>query len=263
MVHIQTLLQNNLLVRTLSASFFMVFSLWALFQDTLLVKQGVVVVISAFLSYEWALMSKAPYAKWATPALTLLVLILHLSPLPSPLALVCTIPFLMTYSRAHLLYVMGTAYVTLGCLSLLVLVHFSPTVLFWLLIIVWSSDIFAYFIGKSVGGPKLCPRISPSKTWSGFIGGTLMATFFAGILAWTLQLSSSPFFVSFALSLIGHVGDLVESSAKRYYGVKDSSKLLPGHGGFLDRLDSILLVSIVFVVFTIGLKKINFFLNIS
>ncbi|MCK0208429.1 phosphatidate cytidylyltransferase [Starkeya koreensis] len=109
----------------------------------------------------------------------------------------------------------------------------------WLFAVVWSTDIAAYFCGRLIGGPKLWPRVSPNKTWSGAIGGTLVATL-AGMA--TLHLAgvhtailAAP--VGLLASVASQAGDLFESSMKRHFGVKDSSHLIPGHGGFMDRLD--------------------------
>lgn len=111
--------------------------------------------------------------------------------------------------------------------------------LIWLLAVVWSTDIAAYFCGRLIGGPKLWPRISPNKTWSGSIGGTLfamlggMATLhIAGVHA---PLLAAP--VAVLVSIASQGGDLFESAMKRRFGVKDSSTLIPGHGGLMDRFD--------------------------
>lgn len=113
--------------------------------------------------------------------------------------------------------------------------------------VVWATDIFAYFVGRSVGGPKLAPSISPGKTWSGAVGGTAFGVAAgAGIAAYG---SERPLLVmaalALALSVAGQLGDLYESALKRRYGVKDSSNLIPGHGGVLDRVDALVIAAIV------------------
>jgi phosphatidate cytidylyltransferase len=106
--------------------------------------------------------------------------------------------------------------------------------------IVWSTDIFAYFVGRAIGGPKLAPVISPKKTWAGAIGGTLGAIVVSVAVAGFL----GPFnkgiiaVVALALSIMAQFGDLFESWVKRRFGAKDASHLIPGHGGVMDRLDS-------------------------
>jgi phosphatidate cytidylyltransferase len=112
----------------------------------------------------------------------------------------------------------------------------------WLFALVWGTDIMAYFGGRSIGGPKLWPRVSPSKTWSGFIVGVTCGALLGGAaVALTLGGPNVSLGMIFLLGLMGGViaqgGDLMESSVKRHFGVKDSSQLIPGHGGFMDRLD--------------------------
>ena len=105
--------------------------------------------------------------------------------------------------------------------------------------VVWSTDVFAYFAGRAIGGPKLAPRISPKKTWSGAIAGTvgaiLVAVAVAGLLG-TLDKGTIAV-VALLLSIMAQLGDLFESWIKRRFGTKDASHLIPGHGGVMDRLD--------------------------
>lgn len=107
--------------------------------------------------------------------------------------------------------------------------------------IVWATDILAYFVGRAIGGPKLAPRISPGKTWSGAIGGTVAALVF-GLGAIALaggSVSARTALLIVALSVFSQIGDLFESFIKRRFGVKDSSRLIPGHGGVMDRVDGL------------------------
>jgi len=118
----------------------------------------------------------------------------------------------------------------------------APYWLYWLLLVSWGSDTGAYVIGKLTGGPKLVPKISPNKTWAGFVGGMLVGLGFgtgAGIYfdlgpVFTLAIAAV------LLSIWGAVGDLFESFIKRRFGVKDSGFLIPGHGGVLDRVDAMM-----------------------
>lgn len=122
----------------------------------------------------------------------------------------------------------------------------------WLYALVWTTDIGAFFIGRGLGGPKLWPSISPKKTWSGFIGGTLAGVGVAMLIYATgavLPLSlAAVLAMSLVASLGAQAGDLFESALKRRYGVKDSSRLIPGHGGFMDRLDGFAFASLLLVV---------------
>lgn len=116
----------------------------------------------------------------------------------------------------------------------------------YLFIVVWSADTGAFFTGRLIGGPKLAPKISPNKTWAGFAGGSVFAGI-AGVLfaAW-LGHTSIPTVgaLSVVLALVSQGGDLGESFIKRFFGVKDSSGLIPGHGGVLDRLDGLVFAAI-------------------
>lgn len=105
--------------------------------------------------------------------------------------------------------------------------------------IVWSTDIFGYFAGRAIGGPKLMPAVSPKKTWSGAIAGTLGAMIVAVLVARIFGTFSVAAIagVALLLSVCAQAGDLFESFVKRKFGVKDSSQLIPGHGGVMDRLD--------------------------
>ena len=125
----------------------------------------------------------------------------------------------------------------------------------WMFAVVWSTDIAAYFTGRSLGGPKLMPRVSPNKTWSGALGGLAAATL-AGLVAvlvarhygWT-GLAALPLWAvglaSALASVVSQAGDLLESALKRRYGVKDSGRLIPGHGGVMDRLDGFFTVALL------------------
>ena len=107
---------------------------------------------------------------------------------------------------------------------------------------IWVSDIAAYFTGRALGKRKLCPAVSPGKTWEGFAGGVLGGVISAA-LVWVFW-AEVPLFLAIALALLlvvsGVIGDLAESALKRVVGVKDSGNMLPGHGGLLDRIDALL-----------------------
>jgi len=107
--------------------------------------------------------------------------------------------------------------------------------------VVWMTDSAAFFTGRQIGGEKLAPDISPSKTWSGALGGLALGTG-AGLLLWIFG-TDSPWWIGLALSagisLLGQLGDLAESAIKRHFRIKDSGDIIPGHGGLMDRLDSL------------------------
>ncbi len=104
--------------------------------------------------------------------------------------------------------------------------------------IVWATDVLGYVVGRSVGGPKLAPRVSPNKTWSGALGSTFGSVAVAACFAAAGSGRMLPLvLLGFVLSIASQLGDLLESAVKRQFGVKDSSHIIPGHGGLLDRLD--------------------------
>jgi phosphatidate cytidylyltransferase len=127
---------------------------------------------------------------------------------------------------------------------------FSLEVIF-LFILIWSSDTFAYLVGKFFGKNKMAPKISPKKTWEGYIGGvvlTLVLSYF--VEQYQPQLRGNWMVVGFLIAAFAPLGDLVESQLKRNFGVKDSGNIIPGHGGVLDRLDSFLIcVPVVYLYF--------------
>lgn len=135
----------------------------------------------------------------------------------------------------------GALYICVPMLSLLYLREQAGVMglllAFWALGLVWATDIGAYFAGRSIGGPKLAPRISPGKTWSGLAGGVVAALAFGFLLHVLAGLPIRLAAASGVLAVVAQAGDLFESWLKRRAGVKDSGTLLPGHGGLLDRLD--------------------------
>ena len=144
----------------------------------------------------------------------------------------------------------GVVYIALVTLSLLSLRHQPETGLqgvLWLFATVWATDIFAYVAGRSLGGPRLAPRLSPAKTWSGALGGLAAAIIVGACTAWFFT-GGSVIGLAMAgglLSVVSQAGDLAESAVKRYVGVKDSGQLIPGHGGLLDRVDALMAAAVV------------------
>ncbi len=139
---------------------------------------------------------------------------------------------------------LGVAYASvLSVVPILVLnlPEVGLTAILWMFAVVWGTDIAGYFTGRMLGGPKLWPRVSPKKTWAGFIGGTLAGTLAGSLVPTAFGIGPiTPLLVGASLiaSMAGQAGDLAESAMKRHFGVKDSSHLIPGHGGMMDRLDA-------------------------
>ena len=161
---------------------------------------------------------------------------------------------------------LGILYIVLPCLILIWLRNSSAYGVYfvlWFLVVIWSTDVGAYFFGKSIGGLKLAPKISPNKTWAGFFGGVcsaIIATLMFDFFSLPLFGGRAFLLACVGISIVGQVGDLFESWCKRRLGVKDSGKIIPGHGGILDRVDSILLSAPVagLFVFTFQIHEISF-----
>lgn len=180
------------------------------------------------------------------------------------LAALCFVVFAVNFANkggSPWLIIFGMIYVGFACDIMVWLRNTTEHGLFnilTLLFIVWASDIFAYLTGRTFGGPKLAPSISPKKTWSGFIGSSVGAGAVAAIMAmpWmTAKLGvetlgnmnvAQYFLMGFVLAMFGQVGDLFISIYKRHYGIKDTGTIIPGHGGILDRIDALILVALIF-----------------
>lgn len=181
--------------------------------------------------------------------IALVALVLGGLPFAAFVALVAAIGFWewATIVGARVLWMaFGVVYLAVPAAGLILLRQASPpagwAAILLILAVVWATDVAAYFAGRSVGGPKLWPRVSPKKTWSGAVGGLAAALVAGGLVAslagagsvWSGVLLAAP------LSVAAQAGDLFESAVKRRFGVKDSGTIIPGHGGVLDRVDGLL-----------------------
>jgi phosphatidate cytidylyltransferase len=118
--------------------------------------------------------------------------------------------------------------------------------LFFIFSVVWCTDIGGYFAGRAIGGAKLWPRVSPKKTWAGAIGGFIASLIVAaGFVLSGVGKIGPLLMIAAALSVASQLGDLFESAVKRRFGVKDSSQIIPGHGGLMDRLDSFIAAAVL------------------
>ena len=159
----------------------------------------------------------------------------------------------MNYDINDALYLVGSLlFINIAFNLILVVRNYSLNYLIYLLLITVITDTFALITGMYIGKNKLAPSISPHKTIEGFIGGALMGTFIATTFYFVVIDSNISLVIliltTFFLSVVGQLGDLVFSSIKRIYGVKDFSNIIPGHGGILDRLDSIIFVILAFIL---------------
>lgn len=156
--------------------------------------------------------------------------------------------------RKSLWGTLGILYAALPFVALCVLRggNYGMLIILLLFATVWGADTLAYFSGKTFGGPKLAPKISPGKTWAGFFGGVIGACILASALLYWFKFPITALSILFIimLALLAQIGDLFESGLKRHFGVKDSGKIIPGHGGVLDRIDGLIFACVA--TFLIG-----------
>lgn len=217
--------------------------------------RGMLAVISVAMTVEWANLFKTRLSNYRVAIFLIWPLIAYAAALQGMWfpALIITGGFAFIFGPQLWLgsVVIGGAGLSLLWLRFMTF-HGMWTVIFIVAVVI-ASDSFAYITGKTFGGPKLIPSVSPGKTWSGAIGGLIGAGCVGGAIVWFLCGGVITAFIGGALfsmvtGIVAQIGDLLESKLKRELGVKDSGKIIPGHGGVLDRFDALLLVSI-FVAF--------------
>jgi phosphatidate cytidylyltransferase len=222
---------------------------------------GLMLLACALLSVEWAMMSAA--RAWRVMAgavgfgLFAAVISAHVEQLSLALVMLvfCAAAaglFARSRGQEALDAAYGVLYLGWPAVLLIWLRDGSSAVgLYWTVFafaIAWASDIMAYLAGSTFGGPKLWPRFSPNKTWSGFIGGLAAGTTAGALMAHFLDMGLGPIagaVLGLAAAVATMAGDLWESALKRRYGVKDAGKLIPGHGGLLDRVDGLMFGAVV------------------
>jgi phosphatidate cytidylyltransferase len=225
----------------------------------------VAAVIAPLVYYEWSTITRLAEQNFKANAFGWLIVLLVAADIvvgggELSMPLLCgglvTAALLVLFGRVSWWFPGGILYAGLSGISLAAIrgdnqAGFVATL--FIFAVVWGTDILAYFVGRAIGGPKLAPRISPGKTWSGAIGGTVAGVAASGLLTLGVfsRLSLWTMALAFLLSVASQVGDLFESFIKRRFGVKDSSHLIPGHGGVMDRVDG--LVFACFAVFMLTL----------
>jgi phosphatidate cytidylyltransferase len=221
-------------------------------------------VIAGVIFYEWTRMSR-PAGGGGLGALPEALVLVFIGALISGLSAPLLLPLVatlvvITAVAAHVRGAgqwdaSGVAYAAFSGLSLALLRDGDRSgliAILFLFAVVWATDIFAYFVGRSVGGPKLAPSISPGKTRSGAVGGAVggvLAGLLLGVAVGVGNLTVLGF-VALLLSIVAQAGDLFESWVKRRHGRKDSGTLIPGHGGVMDRVDG--LVAAAFALYLLG-----------
>lgn len=221
-------------------------------------------LVAAIVYYEWATMRRLPTGsahQWVTAlclaaVLLLLVLDVEAKTLFAATMVAVVVAAVHGWWRADGLWnASGIAYAAVSGITLALIRNDDQVGLFALLFlfaVVWATDIFAYFVGRTVGGPKLAPAISPSKTWSGAIGGAVGGVAAGALCAVLAGWGGGAWIalVALVLAVVAQLGDLLESLLKRRQGVKDSSHLIPGHGGLMDRVDG--LVAAGWALYVVG-----------
>jgi len=214
-------------------------------------------IASVVVLWEWQRIVEADrlFVRVSVGALLLAaaaLLALHNRPLFAVLALAATAaavgfvaaPERRVWTAAGALYA-GALVVSLGLLQ--ASPSYGLAAILWLFAIVWGADVAAYFAGRGIGGPKLWPSVSPGKTWSGALAGALVGAALGLVVGLVLApgaIRIGPMFaLGLAAAIVSELGDLFESGVKRRFGVKDSSRLIPGHGGLMDRLDAFIAAS--------------------
>lgn len=224
---------------------------------------GLVAVAGLVMIWEWDRICRGRFgATGRVSAVAIAAAILMAPHYPIPALAVVWIATLAAaaFSRSGWL-AMGTLYIGLPLVSLVWMrAEAGAGTVFWLLLVVWATDTGGYLFGRTIGGPRLAPRISPKKTWAGLIGGMLCAAIVGGALAYVLGVSDWGKLAALAavFAVVAQIGDLFESSVKRRFDVKDSSQIIPGHGGLLDRVDGLIavapVVALMVLWFGIGLE---------
>lgn len=223
------------------------------------------IAMSAGIFHEWLAMRKEESvgALYAWPAFSVVAIVLLVdAPLVGCVAALGAglvwLAAARALSRATLWPLWGLLYAGLPAISLSFLREEGLVVVILLFVIVWATDIMAYFTGRALGGPKLAPSISPGKTWSGAVGGAafglvggLVVT--VAVVGASLGVLATAGLISLALSVVSQAGDLFESAVKRRNGVKDSGAIIPGHGGVMDRVDGLVPAAILLYAATLVL----------
>lgn len=246
---------SELVLRLASAIVLLVVAVLALWAGGW-VFAGFAAVAAVLILREWMAMS-GPFdlraAPWALLAFTAVSVIMARSePLQSlGFAAVVAVALLMVrvteprigWLSLGLVYavVPGIAAVALRGDSMMTFESLDAVAVVFVFVVVWATDTAAFFSGRLIGGPKLAPRFSPKKTWSGAIGGAVAGVLAGLVVLWASGVEAGVVvaLIALALSIVGQVGDLAESAMKRHFGVKDSGVLIPGHGGIMDRLDGL------------------------
>ncbi|OSQ48972.1 phosphatidate cytidylyltransferase [Marivita geojedonensis] len=215
---------------------------------------GLIAIVVGLMVWELVTMldtdrSKSPIVLAVIAAVVSMVSIELPASFALPLLLAPSMIGLGRMEQGGVTYAVFTAFILLAGYGLMALRDdFGLTWMVWLLLVVVVTDIAGYFAGRLIGGPKLWPRVSPKKTWSGTVAGWIGSAVVAMLFAGATRAGIGLIGVSIAVSMASQIGDIAESAIKRRAGVKDSSHLIPGHGGLLDRFDGMLGAALFIVI---------------
>lgn len=226
--------------------------------------QIMAIIFGGMLAWEWSNMvpNKGTGVYAIAYALSMATAIFSASPLAIAIVVIGSAVLVWLKAKKEKrrnLLTLGVLYISIGIGSLVWLyaqVGFLDTM--WFLLMVWGVDTGGYLVGSTVKGPKLAPKISPNKTWSGLLGGVLLSVLVS--IAYSYAFTAHTHVVFYAIlggviAVIAQIGDLIESYIKRSLGIKDSSNLIPGHGGAFDRIDGVIFAApLVFLLFKYGIS---------
>ncbi len=212
---------------------------------------ALVALVGLVAYWEWTAISGARTPVWArglgAGALVVGLLLFEIGSGALAVALIAAVAGLALAAgagdRSYRWMGLGLIYAAVPCAGLILLRQAEPfgwAAILFILLVVWATDVAAYFGGRGIGGPKLWPAVSPKKTWSGALSGFAAAVAAGGATAGlTMGNARAGLALAVPLSIASQAGDLLESAVKRRFGVKDSGQLIPGHGGVLDRVDGL------------------------
>ena len=241
---------SDLAPRMISGLAMLVLGAWAIWMGGVAFA-GLVVVLAGLMVWEAARMFAAPDAlRFGLLAAVAEMLALWLPGLlVLPLLLAMALVTVRAAERERGPFFALTLWALLGCYAMgLLRAEAGAVWVLWLVSIVVVSDVAGYFAGRSLGGPKFWPRISPKKTWSGTIAGWIGAGIVGALFAGLMGVGPTLIPVSILVGFAGQMGDIAESAVKRLREFKDSSTLIPGHGGVLDRFDAMLGAALMVVI---------------
>ncbi len=241
----------SLLKRIVTALVLIPVTIWCLYAGYPFA-QVFALVFGAMFSWEWSYMvpNKRPAFYAMAYMLAVSVAIMLASVLVFGVVLLGTVILVWKKSEGEQyrrLLVLGVPYVSIGIGSVMWVYEFvGYLATFWFFLAVWCVDIGGYVVGCTLKGPKLASKISPNKTWSGLLGGVAFSVVASLVFCYFAGTTSHYVFygvLAAIIAVIAQIGDLVESSIKRHLGIKDSSQLIPGHGGVFDRIDGLVFVA--------------------